>query len=56
IKELAGRSGRRLRVVDAQSAYLPLANDSRDPAMVREAVKSLLQPDTQHGYNSAPDR
>ncbi|HBO44287.1 MAG TPA: hypothetical protein DD670_10220 [Planctomycetaceae bacterium] len=54
IKELAAQSGRRLRVVDAQSAYLPLANESRDPAMVREAVKSLLQPDTHSGYNPAP--
>jgi transcription-repair coupling factor (superfamily II helicase) len=44
ILALAARSGGRLRVVDAQSAYLPLDAQGDRPETVRRQVKSLLQP------------
>jgi transcription-repair coupling factor (superfamily II helicase) len=44
IAELAARSGGRLRIVDAKSAYLPLDGPAGSPETIREAVKSLLQP------------
>ena len=43
IRELAEKSGGRLRVVDSQSAYLPLDGQASDPETVRRQVKSLLQ-------------
>jgi transcription-repair coupling factor (superfamily II helicase) len=44
ILELAAKSGGHLRVVDAQSAYLPLDGQGRRPETIRRQVKSLLQP------------
>jgi transcription-repair coupling factor (superfamily II helicase) len=44
ILELAAISGGKLRVVDAQSAYLPLDGQGRQPETIRRQVKSLLQP------------
>jgi transcription-repair coupling factor (superfamily II helicase) len=43
IAKLAAQSGGRLRVVDAQSAYLPLEAGVTEPAAVFREVKSLLQ-------------
>jgi len=43
IRKLAAESGGRLRVVDAQSAYLPLENDLARPEKVFAEVKSLLR-------------
>jgi hypothetical protein len=43
IAQLAAASGGRLRVVDAQSAYLPLDNGVAQPEMIFREVKSLLQ-------------
>jgi transcription-repair coupling factor (superfamily II helicase) len=45
IHELVEQSGGKLRVVDGQSAYLPLEGDRESPESVRQQVKSLLQPD-----------
>jgi transcription-repair coupling factor (superfamily II helicase) len=44
IEQLAAQSGGKLRIVDSQSAYLPLGPAFYDPAAVSEAVKSLLRP------------
>ncbi|MGD0900200.1 MAG: transcription-repair coupling factor, partial [Thermoguttaceae bacterium] len=43
IRELAAKSGGRLRVVDARSAYLPLDEQAASPDAIRRQVKSLLQ-------------
>jgi transcription-repair coupling factor (superfamily II helicase) len=43
IGQLAGLSGGRLRVVDAQTAYLPLDNGVAQPEAVFREMKSLLQ-------------
>ena len=43
IQQLAASSGGRLRVVDAESAYLPLSNGVAQPETVFGEVKSLLQ-------------
>ncbi len=43
IQQLAARSGGRLRVVDAKSAYLPLGSEVATAATVVGDVKSLLQ-------------
>lgn len=43
IEMLAARSAGALRIVDDQSAYLPLAQNLTEPDTVIEAVKSLLQ-------------
>ena len=43
IRELADQSGGKLRIVDAQSAYLPLEGDKESPESIRRQVKSLLQ-------------
>jgi transcription-repair coupling factor (superfamily II helicase) len=43
IRELADQSGGRLRIVDTQSAYLPLEGDRESPESIRRQVKSLLQ-------------
>ena len=43
VRELAAGSGGRLRVVDGQSAYLPMAKDVTDPDAILAQVKSLLQ-------------
>ncbi len=43
IEQLAATSGGRLRVVDAQSAYLPLEKGVAEPAAIFGEVKSLLQ-------------
>jgi hypothetical protein len=46
IKELAAASQGTLRVVDANSAYLPLGKDVAEPQRVLLRIKSLLQPGT----------
>ncbi len=51
IRELAAQSGGRLRIVDNQSAYLPLNGDASDAESVREQVKSLLQLEPPDAYN-----
>ncbi len=43
VRELAAQSGGRLRVVDNQSAYLPLEGGQASPESIRQQVKSLLQ-------------
>ncbi len=43
IHELAERSGRKLRIADQRSAYLPLDGDSREPKTIFEAIKSVLR-------------
>ena len=43
IRELAAQSGGRLRIVDNQSAYLPLNGEGRRPNRSARQVKSLLQ-------------
>ncbi len=54
IRELASQSGGKLRVVDNQSAYLPLEGDKESPESIRRHVKSLLQPQGQDAYNRPP--
>ena len=44
IEQLAARSGKRLRVVDGESAYLPLAVEATDGEAVLGVLQSLLQP------------
>jgi transcription-repair coupling factor (superfamily II helicase) len=44
LARLVERSGGRLRVADATSAYLPLKNGAADPASIFDEVKMLLQP------------
>jgi transcription-repair coupling factor (superfamily II helicase) len=51
IRELATQSGGRLRVVDNQSAYLPLNGDFQDTESVRSQVKSMLQLEPPPVYN-----
>ena len=51
IRELADQSGGRLRVVDSQSAYLPLVGDAGEAESVRRQVKSLLQLEPSPAYN-----
>ncbi len=43
IRELVAQSGGKLRVVDNQSAYLPLEGGKESPESIRRQVKSLLQ-------------
>ena len=43
IRELVAQNGGKLRVVDSQSAYLPLEGDQESPESIRRQVKSLLQ-------------
>jgi transcription-repair coupling factor (superfamily II helicase) len=43
IRELAAESQGRLRVVDGQSAYLPLDEKRPSPRLIFQSVKSLLQ-------------
>jgi transcription-repair coupling factor (superfamily II helicase) len=43
INQLAAANGGRLRVVDARSAYLPLDQEVKNPAIVHGIAKSLLQ-------------
>ncbi len=45
IEALAEKSGRRLRIVDGQSAYLPLAKNVTHSEQIVAAVQSLLQPE-----------
>jgi hypothetical protein len=45
IRRLVARSGRRLRIADERSAYLPLANGLAEPAGPFGEVKTLLRPD-----------
>jgi transcription-repair coupling factor (superfamily II helicase) len=54
IRELAAQSGGRLRIVDNESAYLPLNGADKDPEAVRAAVKSLLQLEPSAAYNPPP--
>jgi transcription-repair coupling factor (superfamily II helicase) len=51
IRELASQSGGKLRVVDNQSAYLPLIGDVNDAESLRSQVKSLLQLEPSPAYN-----
>mgnify|MGYP001198628028 CR=1 FL=1 len=44
IAQLVKKSVGKLRVVDDQSAYLPVAKDLRNPEQILQAVQSLLQP------------
>ncbi|MBN1590266.1 MAG: transcription-repair coupling factor [Pirellulales bacterium] len=44
IEKLAAASRGQLRVVDAQSAYLPLDKDIRESGQILARIKSLLQP------------
>jgi len=43
IQELSARSGGRLRIVDAHSAYLPLDGQGSQPETIRRQVASLLR-------------
>jgi len=43
IRQLAAQSGGQLRVVDDESAYLPLGQDVTDQDRILAIVKSLLQ-------------
>jgi transcription-repair coupling factor (superfamily II helicase) len=45
IRQLAEQNGGRLRVVDNQSAYLPLSQEVMTPAMLFSQIKSLLRPE-----------
>jgi transcription-repair coupling factor (superfamily II helicase) len=45
IQRLVAKSGRRLRVADASSAYLPLTDRAAGPAGAFDEVKTLLRPD-----------
>ena len=47
IGRLVARSGSRLRIADAASAYLPLTNGLAEPGAAFDEVKSLLRPDAQ---------
>jgi transcription-repair coupling factor (superfamily II helicase) len=53
IQELAAQHGGKLRIVDSQSAYLPLEGDKESPESIRRQVKSLLQFGRQGAYNPA---
>jgi len=44
IRQLSARIGGRLRVVDGQSAYLPLDKEVTQPEGILREIKSLLQP------------
>jgi transcription-repair coupling factor (superfamily II helicase) len=44
IEELQSKSGGKLRIVDDQSAYLPMGQAIKDSAATLDAIKSLLQP------------
>ena len=54
IRQLADLSGGKLRMVNGQSAYLPLDKDVTDSAAVMCEVKSLLQQKGSDVYNSPP--
>jgi transcription-repair coupling factor (superfamily II helicase) len=43
IEQLAKRSGKKLRVVDGHSAYLPLSKEVAHPDEIQETVKSVLR-------------
>jgi hypothetical protein len=43
IEQLARLGGRRLRIVDERSAYLPLAQADRTPQRLLALVKSVLR-------------
>ena len=45
IEQLRRKSGNRLRIVDDQSAYLPLSEDVVEPDEILSRVESLLQPE-----------
>ena len=46
IEQLAEKSGRRLRIVDGQSAYLPLAKKVAHSEQIIDVVQALLQPES----------
>jgi transcription-repair coupling factor (superfamily II helicase) len=48
LARLVNKSGGRLRIADAASAYLPLRATASDPAAIFTEVKSLLQPDSEN--------
>jgi transcription-repair coupling factor (superfamily II helicase) len=51
IRQLADQSGGKLRVVDGQSAYLPLDKEVTDSAALLGEVKSLLRQNGSDAYN-----
>jgi len=55
IEQLAAVGRGRLRVVDAQSAYLPLGENVHDSGEILSQVKSLLQSARRDDYNPAPN-
>ena len=54
IRQLADLSGGKLRVVDGQSAYLPLDKEVTNSAAVLGEVKSLLRQKGSDVYNPGP--
>lgn len=54
IEELSQLSGRRLRIADGQSAYLPLGKDVRDSVALHNQAKSLLRAGAGADYTPAP--
>jgi transcription-repair coupling factor (superfamily II helicase) len=54
IERLAASSGRRLRIVDDHSAYLPLEKGVTKFEEIFVAAKALLRPATGPAYNPAP--
>jgi transcription-repair coupling factor (superfamily II helicase) len=51
IEQLAVRSGKKLRIVDERTAYLPLGKDVTSSEAILAAIKSLLQIDESPAYN-----
>jgi hypothetical protein len=51
IEQLAARSGKRLRIVDEKTAYLPLSKDVTSAEGILTTIKSLLQIEEASAYN-----
>jgi hypothetical protein len=45
IEQLATKSGGKLRIVDGESAYLPLSKETTQSEQIVAVVQSLLQPE-----------
>jgi len=54
IRQLAQLSRGRLRIVDSQTAYLPLPKELTTPDQILQMIKMLLQSEQSSRYNSAP--
>ena len=54
IELLAKASRGRLRIADAESAYLPIPKGVRDPVALHDLAKSLLRSDYDRDYTPAP--